>query len=158
MYLTVALARFFAPGPRLTKFDLTTAILVSWLLLFLGFMVIFLIRGRLLPLFHKGFYLGRAGYDVSFCHSIALVYKVVEGFIRDAEIFKESAEYIGDKDARLLCGKGYAHEEKDNSVSEMPELISEELPEDGIQHGFMLVMKPLVYPLTERCFADLGKA
>jgi hypothetical protein len=43
-------------------------------------------------------------------------------------------------------------------VSKCAKLIPDETPEDGIQQGFMLVMKPLVCPFPKAGFADLGKA
>ena len=86
------------------------------------------------------------------------VNKAVEYFWLCSVVFKDPVKDIGDEDACLLCRKGNAHEEKDKSISECAELVPDELPEDGVQQGFMLVMKLLVYPLAEAGFADLGKA
>jgi hypothetical protein len=64
---------------------------------------------------------------------------------------------ICDEDAALLCGKGNAHEEKDNSVSECAELIADDLPENGVEHGFMLRVEPAAHPLIKAGCTDLGK-
>jgi hypothetical protein len=120
-------------------------------------MIIFLICGRLLPFFHKGFDLRRSGDDISSCLFIALVDKFIELVDRQTHLHAYFMQDICYKDAALLGGKGDTHEEKDNSVSECAKLISDELPEDGVESVFMLFMKPLAHPFAKADSTDLGE-
>jgi hypothetical protein len=125
---------------------------------FVWFFVRVFIRFGLPPLLNKGFKIRVAGDNVSFGEFIALVDKIVEGFIWNAEIFEESAEDIGREDARLLCGKGGAHLEKDESIAKFAVFLTDKVSYDWVQRVFMFIMKTAVYPLSESGFADQGKA
>jgi hypothetical protein len=94
---------------------------------------------------------------ISSCHFIALVDKLIEFVDWQTHLDCQFVQDICNEDAALLGGKGNAYEEKDESISECAELIADELPEYGVEQGFMLRVEPAAHPLIKAGCTDLGK-